>query len=111
MNKKIIINKRQIGVITKFINENIANVRLKNKIQTFLENDYEPSFGVKKIANEFYDQALIKKKIDGEEITPIALSKYLVHKFNGLTKKEINDSIKGWYYGDYNKETGMRSKK
>lgn len=100
-----------MGVITTFINENIANVRLKNKIHSFLVSDYEPSKGVKKLANEFYDQALIKKKIDGEVITPKALCDYLSHKFNGLSKKEINDSIRGWYYGDFDKETGMRKKK
>ena len=67
--------------------------------------------GVKSLANEFYNQPLIKKKIDGEDITPRALYEYLAHKFNGLSKKELFDSIKGWYNGDFNKETGLRDKK
>ena len=111
MGKKIIVNEAQMSAITSFINETIANVRLKNKIHRFLVADYEPSKGVKRLANEFYNEALIKKKIDGELITPKALCDYVSHKFNGLSKKEINDSIRGWYYGDFNKETGMRSSK
>jgi len=108
MGKKIIINKRQLGVITEHINESVANVRLKNKIQDFLEADYEPSSGVKKMGNEFFNMALIKKKIDGEVITAKILSDYLSHKFSGLDKSEINDSIRGWYYGDFDREIGMR---
>jgi len=111
MSKKIIITKRQLGIIKECINETESNVRLKNSIFNFLNNDYEPSGGVKKMGNEFYDTALIKKKIDGEVITPKALCDYLVHKFVGLPKAEINDSISGWYHGDFDTETGMRKKK
>ena len=111
MSKKIIITENQLVVITNSINENAANVRLKNSIFNFLESDYEASRGVKKMANEFYNTALIKKKIDGEMITPKALYDYLEHKFDGLSKSEINDSNEGWYYGDFDKETGMRKRK
>ena len=81
MNKKLIINKRQFGVIRTHINETVANVTLMNKIHSFLESDYEPSGGVERMGNEFYNKALIKKKIDKELITPNALYKYLKHKF------------------------------
>jgi|TARA_R110000796_G_scaffold11688_1_gene39362 hypothetical protein len=111
MSKKLIINKRQLGVIKSYVIENVANVRLKNKIYEFLSSDYEPSMGVKKMANEFYNQPLINKKIDGSSITPQALAEYIAHKFAGLKKNEINDCIEGWYYGDYDKEIGMRRKK
>ena len=111
MGKIVIINERQLRLISGYMNETIANVRLKNKIHNFLESDYEPTMGVKSLANEFYNQPLIKKKIDGEDITPRALYEYLAHKFNGLSKKELFDSIKGWYNGDFNKETGLRDKK
>lgn len=96
-------------LIGKFMTETTANVRLKNRIQDFLEADYEPSGGVKRIANEFHNTALIKKKIDGEMITPNSLAKYIKQKFN-LGTKEINGCIEGWFYGDYNRETGMRKK-
>lgn len=111
MSKKLIINKRQLGVIKLYIQENMANVRLKNKIHEFLDNDYEPSMGVKKLANEFYNQPLIKKKIDNSAITPKALAEYIAHKFAGMNRSEINDCIEGWYYGDYDKEIGMRKAK
>jgi len=111
MSKKLIINKRQLGIISNYVSENMANVRLKNKIHEFLDVDYEPSMGVKKMANEFYNQPLINKKIDGSSITPQALADYITHKFAGISKSEINDCIEGWYYGDYDKETGMRRKK
>jgi hypothetical protein len=111
MGKKILITQRQLGLITESINETEANVRLKNSIYNFLNKDYEPSSGVKKMANEFHDTALIKKKLDGEDITPNALCDYLEHKFVGLSKAEINDSLMGWYYGDFDVETGMRKRK
>lgn len=111
MNKKLIINERQLKAIESHISETVANVRLNNKIQDFLEADYEPSVGVKQVANEFYNQPLIKKKIDGSSITPKALSEYLQHKFAGVPVSQINDNIKGWYYGDYDREIGMRRKK
>ena len=110
MSKKIKITERQLAVITNVISETSANVRLKNKIQTFLESDYEPSGGVKNIGNEFYNTALIKKKIDGEMISPQALANYLSHKFNGLSKSDLNDCIEGWFRGDYDPETGLRKK-
>ena len=105
------INKRQLGIISNYVSENMANVRLKNKIHEFLDADYIASSGVKKMANEFYNQPLIEKKIDGTSITPQALADYIAHKFAGMSKSVINDCIEGWYYGDYNKETGMRRKK
>lgn len=110
MKKKLIVTERQLALITKEINETNSNVRLRNKIQDFLESDYEPSGGVKKIANEFYNTALIKKKLDGELITPEALADYLSKKFDGLKRKDIIDSIEGWFYDDYNRETGLRKK-
>lgn len=110
MGKKIKITERQLALIGKFMNETTSNVRLKNRIQDFLEADYEPSGGVKRIANEFHNTALIKKKIDGEMITPNTLAKYIKQKFDGLNTKEINNSIEGWFHKDYNRETGMRKK-
>ena len=110
MRKKLMVTERQLALITKEINETNSNVRLRNKIQDFLEADYEPSGGVKSIANEFYSTALIKKKIDGELITPKALCDYLENKFDGLKKKDIIDSIEGWFHDDYNRETGLRKK-
>ena len=110
MSKKIKITEKQLGVITNMINESVVNVRLKSKIFNFLNADYEISSGVKKLGNEFFNTPLIKKKINGEMITPEALCKYLVHKFNGVDKSQIIDSIEGWYRGDFDIETGMRKK-
>jgi hypothetical protein len=108
MSKKLIITKKQLDVIKNYVQENVANVRLKNKIHKFLDADYEPSMGVKKMANEFYNQPLIKKKLDGSSITPNALAEYIAHKFAGMKREDINDCIEGWYHGDYDSETGMR---
>lgn len=110
MGKRLIINERQLSLIQKHINENVLNVRLKNKINSFLEADYEPTMGVKQMSNEFFNQPLVRKKIDNTEITPKALFDYLVHKFPKVSKSELADSIKGWYFGDYDKELGMRRK-
>ena len=111
MNKKLIINKRQLGLIKSHINETNANVRLRNKIQDFLEADYKPSGGVERMGNEFYTKAFIEKKIDKEMITPKALFDYLQHKFVGVDKATLKDCIEGWYSGDYDRETGMRKRK
>jgi len=115
MNKhKLKITEQQFGMlakeVNKTINENNAKLRLRNKIHKFLEADYEPSGGVKEMANEFYETALIKKKIDGNFITPKALKKYMQHKFTEVSDKQIDDSIEGWFHGDYDKETGLRKK-
>ena len=111
MNKKLIINKRQFEVIKSHVNETVANVKLRNKINDFLQADYEPSGGVERMGNEFYTKALIRKKIDKEMITPKALYDYINHKFVGVDKSIIKDCIEGWYHGDYDRETGMRKRK
>jgi hypothetical protein len=111
MGTKIMITEKQLRMITKLIGESAGNVRLKNQIFNFLKSDYIPSGGVKEIGNEFYNTALIKKKIDGEMISPQSLSDYIGNKFDGLSKSDINDSIEGWFYGDYDTETGLRKKK
>lgn len=111
MSKKIIINENQLKLIKGYVSENVTHVRLKNKIHNFLDADYEPSSGVQEISNEFYTKPLVKKKIDGESITIKALCDYMSQKFSGIDRGELNDSIKGWFYGDYDKETGMRKKK
>jgi hypothetical protein len=111
MSKKLVITERQLRAITNSIQENNANLLMKNKLQKFLEDDYEQSTGVKEIGNEFYNTALIKKKIDGNFITPKALCKYMQHSFADVSKKDIDTAIRGWYAKDYDKETGMRNKK
>ena len=110
MSKKLIITPNQFSKLTLVIKENNANVKLKNKMHNFLESDYEPSGGVKEMGNEFYNTALVKKKIDGNFITPKALKDYMKHKFDGVSDKEIDNSIEGWFRGDYDRETGMRKK-
>lgn len=111
MSKKLIITESQFKAIKRHIDENMANVRLRNQIHRFLEADYEPSNGVEKIANEFYSKALIKKKIDGEVITPKALFAYMQHKFVGVNTSILKDCLEGWFKGDYDRETGIRKKK
>lgn len=110
MAKRLKITQEQLGLLKNVIQETNANVVLKSQINDFLEKDYEATGGVNKLGNEFFDMALIKKKIDGEIITPNALYKYISHKFNGLKKSELIDSIEGWYHNDFDKDTGMRKK-
>tara|TARA_R110000796_G_scaffold11198_4_gene37363 strand:+ start:8340 stop:8672 length:333 start_codon:yes stop_codon:yes gene_type:complete len=108
--RKIKITENQLKVISKVILETKANVSLRNKLHTFLEDDYEQNGGVKKMGNQFFDTPLIKKKVDGEIITPQTLCSYMCDKFSGVAKSIVIDAIKGWFIGDYNKETGMRKK-
>ena len=110
MGKRIIITEEQFKRIGGYLNETMANVRLRNMIHSFLEADYEPSGGVERLANEFYKKPLIMKKIDGEYITPKALYDYMLHKFVGIDKNIIKDCLKGWYKGDYDRSIGMRKK-
>lgn len=105
------ITEHQLKLIASVINETEANVRLKGQMNKFLNDDYEPSSGVKEISNEFHTTALIKKKIDGTFITPKALADYMYNKYDGISKNEINDAIEGWYRDDFDEETGMRKKK
>jgi len=111
MGKTLKITDVQLGRIANLISETNANVLLKRKIFNFLDKDYEAIGGVKKLGNEFHGTNLIRKKIDGQLITPMALSDYLSHIFNGLSRESINDSISSWYYGDFDFDTGMRVKK
>ena len=108
--RKIKITENQLKVISNVILETKANVSLRNKLHKFLESDYEPNGGVKKLGNQFFDTPLIKKKIDGEIITPQILCSYMCDKFSGIDKSIIVDAIKGWFVGDYDEETGMRKK-
>lgn len=98
-------------VIKNHISETVANVRLRNQVYEFLKADYEPSSGVEELANEFYPKALIKKKINGDVITPASLFKYMKHKFKNVDSSILKDCLEGWYKGDYDTETGMRKRK
>ena len=111
MGKRIKITEQQLSAIKRVIQETNANVLLKNKIFDFINSGYEVADGVKKLGNEFYDTPFIKKRVNGEIITPNALCDYLVDKFAGLKRSEIINSIEGWYYGDYDPDTGLRKKK
>lgn len=101
MKKKIIITEKQMVVIVNLINENNVHDKIVGNIVDDLNLNYEPAMGVHEIGNEFYNTAMITKKVTGDTITPKDLYEYLKHKHNAPSEF-IQQVILDWYHGRLN---------
>lgn len=88
-----------MAIIVKMLKENSVHDRVLNRMVNDLNLNYEPAMGTHEIGNEFYNTALISKKVTGDTITPKDLFEYLNHKFQGLNKDFIQQVIIDWYHG------------
>ncbi len=106
--KKLIIKESQYNFLKNVIVENNNYDRILKSIAEDLDLNYEPSVGTKEIGNEFFNEPLINKKVNGETITPALLFDYLKQKYS-VSEDFVKQVIDDWYKGTL-KETGRLSK-
>lgn len=98
MKKTIIITETQLKRLKNNIREGVVYTRMVERIKKDLDLNYEPSIGVMREGGEYFEEPMVKIKVDGEMITPKALYEYLKFKYkmgDDFTKQVIRD----WMFG------------
>jgi hypothetical protein len=99
--KKIIISKKQLNLLTNFINENTQQEILIKKIKKDLDTNYKPTFLTYKKGGEYFEKPMILNKVDKEYITLNSLYEYIKYKYK-LNDDFIKQLINDWFNGDLN---------
>ncbi len=101
MGVKLIITEKQLDVLKARLDENKFHESLVEKLVVDLNTNYEPMLGIMRENGEYYEQPMIKIKVDESEITPKDLYEYFKKKYklgNEFTKQVIRD----WVFGTLN---------
>ena len=96
---KIIITEKQKDNIL----ENEVVERNVSKIIKFLNKRYEPIIATEKHNDEYKEKPMVKNLIDENILTLDELKSYILKKFNSHSKEFLNQVIKDWFSGYYNK--------
>jgi hypothetical protein len=99
---KLIINERQLALITKLVKENV-NKNIVKQVGNYLDTYYQPSYGTYKNKGEYNNTPMIMNKVDEELITPKNLLKHLIDKFE-LSQDFLSQIIRDWYDGQLDGE-------
>lgn len=101
MKKKLIITESQLERLKLKLNEETQHGRTVKKIKDILDSSYEPIEKYIRKGGEYSNSAMVKNKIDDEEISIAQLFKYLKHA-TGLGDENaeiIKQTIKDWMFG------------
>ena len=96
----ILINESQYDMLQKHINESQVYARMVKMILTFILKNYEPMVANELDGMDYKQEYRIKKKVDGQEISPEALRSYLTTKFAGVSKEFVSQIITDWVNGE-----------
>jgi hypothetical protein len=99
MATKLIITERQLGVLKAFLNENNAHTHLVEKLVADLNANYEPMLGVIREDGEYFEEPMVKVKVDENSITPKELYEYFKKKYK-LGNEFTQQVIKDWMFGN-----------
>jgi hypothetical protein len=102
MKKKLIITESQLNRLRVKLNEENQHARTVKQIKDILDSTYEPIEKYVRKGGEYSNSAMVKNKIDDEEITIAQLFKYLKHS-SGLSEENaplIKQAIKDWMFGN-----------
>lgn len=99
MGVKLIIKESQYINLLKQVNENKLYTHLVEKLVTDLNTNYEPMIGIVREEGEYFEEPMIKIKVDESEITPKDLFEYLKKKYK-LGDKFTQQVIKDWMFGN-----------
>lgn len=103
MARKVIISEKQLEKIANFIIvESNAKEILVKRIVTDLDMNYEPTKGTYKQGGEYFEESMIKNKVNGEMMTVKSLLDYLRYKYK-LGDDFLKQIIKDWYNGNIDK--------
>ena len=103
MKKKLIITESQMNRLKVFIAESTNHSLTVMKMKEELDANYEPSQNVVREGGEYFDEAMIKVKVDEELITPKALCEYMLSKYK-TGSKFTEQVIRDWFDGKISKE-------
>lgn len=98
MSVKLIITERQLEVL-KNLQENNFHSSLVEKLVNDLNRNYEPMIGVVREEGEYYEEPMVKIKVDGTSTTPKDLYEYLKAKYK-LGTEFTQQVIKDWMFGN-----------
>lgn len=99
MSTKLIITENQYSKLVKFINENNFQEKLIEKMVSDLDMNYEPMLGIMREDGEYFEEPMVRIKVDKSEITPKELFEYFKKKYklgDDFTKQVIQD----WMFGN-----------
>ncbi len=99
MGVKLIIKESQYLTLLKQVNENQLYTHLVEKLVTDLNTNYEPMIGIVREEGEYFEEPMIKIKVDESEITPKDLFEYFKKKYK-LGDKFTQQVIKDWMFGN-----------
>lgn len=102
MKKRLIITEQQLENLKIRLVESTNHSLLVKEMKTFLDNNYESSQHFVREGGEFFDQVMIKVKIDEELITPKALLEYMSYKFKNINPEFTKQVIRDWVSGKIN---------
>lgn len=99
MSTKLIITESQYNKILNFINENNFHEKLVEMMVSDLDMNYEPMLGVMREEGEYFEEPMVRIKVDKSEISPKELFEYFKKKYklgDDFTKQVIQD----WMFGN-----------
>jgi len=100
------ITETQVKRLKRTLQESVLHGKMVERLAKDLDMNYEPSIGVMREGGEYYEEPMVKIKIDGEMITPKALYEYLKFKYKlgGDFTKQV---IKDWMFGKITSDNGL----
>lgn len=98
MKKRLIITNNQLNKLKQSIQEGEVYTKMVERMKKDLDLNYEPMLGVMRKGGEYFEEPMVKIKIDGESITPKALYEYLKFKYK-MGDDFIKQLIKDWMFG------------
>lgn len=98
MARKVIISERQLELITNHILESGGHESIVKRIGEDLKLNYEPTKGTYKKGGEFFEQAMVTNKVNGEMMTVKSLFDYMKYKYK-LGDDFLKQVIDDWYNG------------
>lgn len=108
---KLIINERQLTLIAKLVKEsNSISSGIVRRVVNYLDEYYEPTFETYQTEGEYYNQPMIKNKVDEEMIAPKNLLRHLKEKFNKYNPEFLGQVIRDWYDGKLREGNYIMSK-
>lgn len=104
MGKKLIISESQYSRLKDYIYENNFHQILVGKLITDLNTNYEPMYGIMRDGGEYFQEPMIKVKVDGNEITVKDLYEYFKKKYK-LGDEFIKQVISDWMFDNIKDNT------
>jgi hypothetical protein len=104
MGKRIKISESQLIRLKNNITEGLKYSDTIKRMKEDLDMNYEPINKFVREGGEYFEEPMIKVKVDEETITPKALYEYLKYKYKTneeFTKQVIRDWVDGKITDDY----------